>query len=192
MNVSAHDSTGLVSITEAATLLTADGDPIDRSTLSRYVSRWAVALGPAKLGRETVVDYEKLKLHRAENIRLDAKPLVKTVTKSDSQARKLDADARLRELDLAEREGKITLRSEVAEAAQVAVAELRAALDAAVNDAAEQIGHAVGSEPRLIRPALRKMVAKGFEAFCERMRSYSLGVTAGASDKASSEPAEHS
>ncbi|WP_375308394.1 hypothetical protein WI560_13500 [Bradyrhizobium sp. A11] len=192
MNVSAHDSTGLVSITEAATLLTADGDPIDRSTLSRYVSRWAVALSPAKLGRETVVDYEKLKLHRAENIRLDAKPLAKAVTKSDSQARKLDADARLRELDLAEREGKITLRSEVAEAAQVAIAELRAALDAAVNDAAEQIGHAVASEPRLIRPALRKMVAKGFEAFCERMRSYSLGVTAGASESASSKPAEHS
>lgn len=172
MNVPTHDSTGLVSITEAATRLTEGGDRVDRSTLSRYVARYASALNPSKLGRETVVDFDKLRTHRSENIRLDSKPLARTIAKADSQARKLDADAKMRELDLAEREGKITLRSEVAEAAREAVAALRSSLEASVNETAEQIAHATASEPRLIRPALRKMAAKGFEAFTERMMAY--------------------
>ncbi|MEZ5901658.1 MAG: hypothetical protein R3D51_19435 [Hyphomicrobiaceae bacterium] len=189
MNVQEHDNTGLVSITEAAARLTAAGDAIDRSTLSRYVSRYAAALNPSKLGRETVVEFEKLRQHRTQNIRLESKPLVRTIAKSDSQARKLDADARIRELDLAEREGKITLKSEVAEAARTAIAELRAALDAAVNDTAEQIAHALGGEPRLIRPALRKMAARAFEAFSERMRSctFDQAVPAPSDDKRSEE-----
>lgn len=172
MNASAHDSTGLVSVTEAARRLSELGDKIDRSTLSRYVARYAAALNPSKDGRETVVNFETLRGHRVQNIRLDAKPLAGTRARSDSQARKLDADARIRELDLAERECKITLRDEVAEAARVAVAAMRAAFDAAVNDTAEQLAHHLAGEPRLIRPALRSMAAKGFEAFADAMSVY--------------------
>ncbi|MBI5260879.1 MAG: hypothetical protein HY852_03555 [Bradyrhizobium sp.] len=172
MNTSPHDSTGLVSVTEAARRLTEAGDKVERSTLSRYVDRYAAALNPVKRGRETVLDFETLRKHRAENINLDAKPLAGARSKSDSQARKLDADARLRELDLAERESKLTLRDEVAEGAAVAIAAMRAAMDAAVNDTAEQLAHQFAGEARLIRPKLRAMTAKGFDAFADMMRAY--------------------
>ncbi|TBW33366.1 hypothetical protein EYW49_20620 [Siculibacillus lacustris] len=168
---------GTVSLTRAAELLTEAGDPVTRSTLSRYVKQHGDALAPSTVGRETVVDYEDLAAHRAENIRLAAKPAPTQKadsSRSEEAAGNLRAQRRLRELELGEREGHLTLRREVEEAAVVAVSSLRNAFSLAVADTSEAIAATVGVEARLIRPHLRAFERKGLEAFIRNLIDHGL------------------
>ncbi|EJW12620.1 hypothetical protein A33M_1903 [Rhodovulum sp. PH10] len=177
----------LVSLTEAAARLAAIGDRVDRSTLSRYVSSHAAALGPVRRGRETLVSFDVLREHRAKNIRLgDAKPFAPARSKSDSQARKVDAEARLRELELAREERHITSVAEVVDGAHAAVAAMRAAFDLAINDTAEQLGQRLGVEPRLVRPFLRQLGNKGQDAFARAMAELVAAIEAGTTSDANS------
>ncbi len=60
-----HGTIGPVSVARCAELLTANGDKIDRSALSRYCD--AHGLKGEKVGREVKVDYEAVAAHRAAN-----------------------------------------------------------------------------------------------------------------------------
>ncbi len=60
-----HAVSMVVSVARCAELLTAAGDKIDRSALSRYCDTHGLKLG--KNGREVQVDFQAVKLHRAEN-----------------------------------------------------------------------------------------------------------------------------
>ena len=60
-----HAASMVVSVARCAELLTAAGDKIDRSALSRYCDTHELKLG--KVGREVQVDFNAVKLHRAEN-----------------------------------------------------------------------------------------------------------------------------
>jgi hypothetical protein len=184
-----HDSTQeLVSLTEAAARLATMGDKVDRSTLSRYVANYADALNPTRRGRETVVDFARLREHRGQNVRLDAKPFVPARSRSDSQARKVDAEAQLRELEVARELAKVTPVGEVAEGAHTAIAAMRAAFDLAINDTAELIGQRLAVEPRLVRPHLRHLAAKALAAFAEDMEALVGGVAAASPTEVSPPP----
>jgi hypothetical protein len=166
-----NDAQDLVNISDAAERLAALGDKVERSTLSRYVANHAAALAPVRRGRETLVDFARLREHRGQNIRLLEVPVVTPAarTKSDSQARKVDAEARLRELELARETDKVLLADEVTDGAHGAVAAMRAAFDLAINDTAELIGQRLAVEPRLVRPYLRQLAIKAQTAFAEAM-----------------------
>ncbi|PHY12713.1 hypothetical protein CSW58_10790 [Caulobacter sp. B11] len=62
-----HGKIGPVSVARCAELLTAGGDKIDRSALSRYCDSHQLKLG--KVGREMMVDFETVSDHRAPTIR---------------------------------------------------------------------------------------------------------------------------
>jgi hypothetical protein len=74
---------GLVSITEAAEILSAEGDKIDRSALSRYCDAWSLKRG--KRGRAVVVDLDEVRRHRADNYQrevMSGRPLEPVAPKS--------------------------------------------------------------------------------------------------------------
>jgi len=60
-----HATAMVVSVARCAELLTAAGDKIDRSALSRYCDTHGLKLG--KVGREVQVDFNVVKAHRASN-----------------------------------------------------------------------------------------------------------------------------
>lgn len=169
---------GSVSVTQAATLLADAGDPVDRSTLSRYVTKHADALLPEKRGRETVLDFERLLQHRRENIRLGPQaprdPLTKARARSDEAAENIRAQRQLRELDIAERVGDLTPKIEVDEAARFAISALRTSFSLALNDTAETIASISGVEARHIRPHLRTFEKKGLDAFIRVLADYNI------------------
>ncbi len=55
----------LIGISACAERLAAHGDPVERSTLSRYCAKHDLKRG--KSGRETLVDFAEVRAHRAEN-----------------------------------------------------------------------------------------------------------------------------
>lgn len=169
---------GLVSLTAAADLLAEAGDQVERSSLSRYVTKHADALNPQKQGRETVVEFELLAAHRRENIRLAStlspKPFAPTQTRADEAAANLRAQRRLRELDLGQREGDLTLRAEVEDAAHSSIIAMKGAFSLALNDTADSLAALTGTEARLIRPHLRTFVKAGFEQFTKALAAYGL------------------
>jgi len=165
-----HDSTGLVSVTEAAARLTREGDRVERSTLSRYITKHADALQPQTRGRDTLIDFAKLKEHRGQNIRLaDAKPHETQRSRSDEGAANLRAQRQLRELDIAERLKTLAPRADVENAAYSAVAALKTAFAGAVSDTAEAIAAACSTEARLVRPHLRTLERLALEAFVKEL-----------------------
>ncbi|RVU13152.1 hypothetical protein [Methylobacterium oryzihabitans] len=165
------DCTDLVSISELHRRLTADGVAINRSTLSRYITRYADALNPVIHGRDTLVSYAAVVRHRAENINLPAaaptgRPSYEEPRRNGAaKARKEEADAGLRELELAKARGQLTATTEVVEAAREAVSALTQAFDLALADTAERLAAATGHDARAIRPHLRKLKEAGLEAF---------------------------
>ncbi len=161
----------MVSLSKAAELLTAAGDAVDRTSLSRYVSRHADALAPVQQGRSTLVDLALLKRHRKENIRLtsDAKPFDGVRSKVDESKAKIRVDRQIRELELGQRQKALTLVSEVQAAGTAAVAAMRSAYALAINDTSEALALALGSEARLVRPHLRKMETAALDAFVQSM-----------------------
>ncbi len=169
-------STDVVSLTEAARRLTELGDAVERSTLSRYVQKHADALFPQRQGKQTVIDFGRLRLHRQQNIRLDqsapeprAPPGYGQPSRNDAQARNQIAQAQMRELDLAERKKELVPVNEVQEAAREAITRMRTSFDLAVNEAAEQIAANFGGEARIARPHLKAMIRSGLDRFARDM-----------------------
>lgn len=171
-----------VTLRDAVGLLAQRGDHVSKSALSRYLKQHAEALPVEREGRDLFLDFEQLARHRAENIRLvDAAPRPtprisepQRSTQAEGAARKVAAEAEIKELQLAKEKGLLTPTAEVQEAARDAVTQLRAALDLAVNQAAEQIAARLGGEARLVRPLLKNMVRAGFEEFSRAMSELAL------------------
>lgn len=174
-----------ISITEAAARLSDAGDPVDRSTLSRYVSQYAEALPTRREGKSNLVDYEALVAHRAENIRLRkpvqvtrqaSRPQARqlpgrfTGTQSDGLARKVNAEAEIKEMDLAERRGALTPTAEVDQAGRDAIALMQAAFDRAVETEAANLSVRYGWDERVTRIALKTFARRGLEVFNREIR----------------------
>lgn len=165
-----------VSITEAARRLTAEGDTVSQSTLSRYLVQHAEALVVKEDGgRAKQVDLVALRQHRAENIRLlrsrpavsdDRPALARFVgTQTDGAARKVLAEAEMRELDLAVRRGDLTPTAEVARAGHEAVAAMTAEFERALDVEASRFATRHGVDEKLVRAAFRQFSRRGLEYF---------------------------
>lgn len=167
-----------VSITEAAARLTAAGDQIDRSTLSRYLKQHAEALPLQQSGKSNLVDLIALAAHRGENIRI--RPAVAPVrpspqrgatpsrfsgTQSDGAARKAQADAELREMDLAERRKELTPAHEVDQGGRDAIALMLSAFERAIDADAATFSLRYGWDERTVRLALKQFSKSGLEVF---------------------------
>ena len=163
-----------VTITEAATRLTAAGEKIDRSSLSRYLKQH----GEAGLTTDdNLVDFERLVAHRQENIRLRARTSVSTParsstasqtfprTQSDGAARKAQADAELREMDLAERRKELTPVAEVDQGGRDAVALMSSAFERAIETEAATLSLKYGWDERTVRVALKEFSRLGLSVF---------------------------
>jgi hypothetical protein len=175
-------STNRISIAEAARRLTEAGDRISRPGLSIYLSQHAEAgLFVEEAGRR-VVDFERLVAHRAENIRIRAKPSPSPAaddprpaakapsvrfsgTQADGAARKAMADAELRELDLAERRGELVAASEVDRAGREAIALMQAAFEHAIESDAASLSVKYGLDERIARIALKSFMRRGLDEF---------------------------
>ncbi|ACL55636.1 hypothetical protein [Methylobacterium nodulans] len=185
------DCTDLVSISELHRRLTADGVTINRSTLSRYVTRYADALNPVSQGRDTLVSYSAFVRHRAENINLPAgatpaRSYEEPRRNAAAKARKEEADAALREIELAKARNQLTSTAQVAEAAREAMTALSAAFDLAVADCAERLAAQPSHDPRTIRPHLRKLKEAALDAF---RRTLTTALEAGESEAARADAA---
>lgn len=171
-----------ISITDAAARLTEAGDRIDRSSLSRYLKQHSEALPLKPDGRSSLVEYGALIAHRGENIRIRPLPLpvapataarpsgatggtLPTRTQSDGAARKAQADAELREMDLAERRKELTPYSEVDQAGRDAVAMMQSAFERAIETEASTLSLKYGWEERVVRLALKNFSKAGLSVF---------------------------
>lgn len=175
-----------ISITDAAARLTEAGDPVDRSTLSRYLTQYSEALPTRREGRSNLVEFGALEAHRSDNIRLKRpvppanrppsprghirQPGRFAGTQSDGLARKVQADAEMREMDLAERRGELTPTAEVDQAGRDAVALMQAAFDRAVETEAATLSVRYGWEERVTRIALKGFAKRGLEIFNREIR----------------------
>ncbi|MGM4992256.1 hypothetical protein [Tardiphaga sp. 841_E9_N1_2] len=174
-----------ISITVAAEKLTAAGDVVDRSTLSRYLSQHSEAIATKPDGKSKLVEYNALAAHRAENVRLrkavPASPGLPLAAKpqrsfpgsqSDGVARKANADAAMREMDLAQRRRELTLVSEVDKAGREAVALMKSAFDRAVDGEAASASLKYGWDERIVRIVLKEFVRKGTSEFHDDVLKY--------------------
>lgn len=172
-----------VSITDAAARLSAAGDSIDRSTLSRYLKQHGEALPLRRDGKSNLVEFGALAAHRAENVRLrKPAPLLASPTpsatgqirhfagtQSEGAARKMQAEAEMREMDLAERRGELTLVAEVDKSARDAVALMQSAFDRAIDSEAAAASVKYGWDERIARLVLKGFARKGTEVFHREM-----------------------
>ena len=168
-----------ISITDAAARLTASGDPVDRSTLSRYLKQHAEALPVERQGKSNLVEFGALQAHRGENVRIRGAvgPIASTPTassgsasrfkgsQSDGAARKAQADAEMREMDLAERRGELTPVAEIDKSARDAVALMHSAFDRAVDTEAAMASVKYGWDERVARLVLKSFSRKGTDIF---------------------------
>lgn len=169
-----------LSITEAAARLTASGDRIERSALSRYLKQHAEALPKRPDGKANLVEFNALAAHRSENVRIRAMPaevrpnsVVRGTSQpnrfagsqSDGAARKAQADAAIRELDLARRLAQTTIVAEVDKAGRDAIALMQSAFERAFEAEAATLSLRYGWEERVVRVALKAFARKGLEVF---------------------------
>lgn len=167
----------LVSITDAAKRLNALGDPVERSTLSRYVAQHAEALAPERIGKSTMVDLDALVAHRRENVRLvatalphagadrPALPRTQSATQAEAAARKVTAEAGLREIDFAKARGEIVLVREVDRAVRDAVALMRSAFEREIEGHAATAALKYGWDERTVRVVLKQFARAGLDVF---------------------------
>lgn len=172
-----------ISITDAAELLSRAGDAVDRSTLSRYLKQHSEALPLRREGKSNLVEIGALAAHRAENVRLrkPATPLAAPPTgastgdsrfkgsQSDGAARKAQADAEMREMDLAERRGELTLVAEVDKGARDAIALMLSAFDRAIDTEAASVSVKYGWDERIARLVLKGFARRGTDVFHQEM-----------------------
>ena len=168
-----------ISITDAAARLSAAGDSVDRSTLSRYLKQHSEALPLRRDGKSNLVEIGALAAHRAENVRLRKPSLLLTAspatmpgqprrfagTQSDGAARKAQADAEMREMDLAERRGELTLVTEVDKSARDAIALMQSSFDRAIDTEAASASVKYGWDERIARLVLKAFARKGTDVF---------------------------
>jgi len=165
-----------LSITDAAEKLTAAGDAVDRSTLSRYLKQHSEALPVRRDGKANLIEFNALAQHRIENVRLrkpagqpaasaGSRPGRFSGSQSDGAARKAQADAEMREMDLAERRRELTLVSEVDKGARDAIALMQSAFDRAVDTEAASASVKYGWDERITRLVLKGFARKGTDIF---------------------------
>lgn len=196
-----------ISITEAAARLSAAGDRIDRSTLSRYLKQHAEALPLKRDGKSNLVDYVALTAHRGENIRIRspvallAQPKTATPTggqirsgfagsQADGAARKVQAEAEIKEIKLAELRSELTPVAEVDRAGRDAVAMMQSAFERAIETEAPKLSLKYGWDERMVRLALKNFARAGVAVFnqevleaLDAMRRRDEAAGAGFSDK---------
>lgn len=153
----------------------AEGQPVERSTLSRYIKRYASAIEQRREGRETLIDVDALLEHRKINIRVErgsVEPYKADRRIASSKERKGEIEVRRAEIELedaeeerARKRGEIVSVSDVVRAAEAAVRAFSSALDAAESDAADEIAKRTRSEARHVRPGLRVLKRAALEAF---------------------------
>lgn len=164
-----------ISITEAARRLCALGDQVERSTLSRYLDQHAEALPKRIEGKSSLVNILALQAHRQENIRIAPMPSESRSppsggsrfpnSRADGAARKVNADAEIRELDLEERRKNLTPTAEVDQAGRDAVALMLGAYERAVESTAATASIKYGWEERTTRIVLKDFMRTGLEVF---------------------------
>lgn len=194
-----HGKIGPVSVARCAELLTAAGDKIDRSALSRYCDTHA--LKGAKVGREVQVDFEAVRDHRANNYTrsvmsgealtaepvAEAAPLPVTPLTVAAQAEassgappvRLDEHRQLKAIQVrrelreeAAEEGRLADVSEIDAGAAEAIVEMRAAFAEVRANAAEALAAELGIPPekvRNIRAALKRYDRVGQDRFATRV-----------------------
>jgi hypothetical protein len=184
----------LVTIAEASRLLTAVGDVVERSTLSRYVDEYAAALPKQKLAgqRGTFVDVHALATHRSDNVRLSISDAVRSALRSAlpevggdlppppavpvsasaflrepslpgqsaAQARKLNAEAEKREIELAVMKRALVPVSDIARAADTAVGDMSAAFESTLSHQSDVLASRLGCTKAEARAALRESLAE--------------------------------
>ncbi len=172
-----------VSITEAAARLTQAGDKIDRSSLSRYLKQHSEALPLKADGKSNLVDFVALIAHRSENVRLKTPAASLPVmgaaqasvphmmasrfkgTQSDGAARKSQAEAELKEMDLAERRSELTIVAEVDQGGRDAIALMQSAFERAIETEAAALSLKYGWDERMARLALKGFAREGLSVF---------------------------
>lgn len=187
-----EDAGGLVTIAEAARLLTAAGDVVERSTLSRYLDEYAEALPKQRIPgqRGTFVDLAALGRHRADNIRLALTDDVRSVLaaglsaasgapaplprpsrpapvrdtlapgQSAAQARKLNAEAEKREIELAVLKRELVPVTAIARAAEAAVGDMTSAFEASLSHQSDVVASRLGCTKAEARSVLRDSLAE--------------------------------
>lgn len=176
---------GWVTLTEAWSRLNKCGDVISLSALSRYVQQHAEAIPSRRNAYERsaplMVMWDDLRIHRQENIRVLApqgqdtahtppeSPATKgrrfVGTQADAAARKVNAEAEIKELDLALRRGELVPRAEVDRAARDAVALMLSAFERAIDTAAASAALKYGWDERQVRLVLKSHVKEGQGVF---------------------------
>lgn len=169
-----------ISISDAAQRLTAMGDLVERSTLSRYIKQHSEAIEVREEGKARLVEFETLVTHRSENIRIRvAPPIARTAavrgnanpaprfsgSQSDGAARKAQADAELREMDLAERRKILTKTAEVDQAGRDAIALMQSAFERAIETEAASASVKFGFDERTMRIVFKTFMRRGLEVF---------------------------
>ena len=172
-----------ISITEAAARLTQAGDKIDRSSLSRYLKQHSEALPLKADGKSNLVDFVALIAHRGENVRLKTPAASLPVrgtgqasaphmmvsrfkgTQSDGAARKSQAEAELKEMDLAERRSELTIVAEVDQGGRDAIALMQSAFERAIETEAAALSLKYGWDERMARLALKGFAREGLSVF---------------------------
>ena len=96
------------SISKAAELVSkAEGQPVERSTLSRYIKRYAADIEQRREGRETLINVDALIQHRTINIRVErgsAAPYREDRRIASSKERKGEIEVRRAEIELEDAE----------------------------------------------------------------------------------------
>lgn len=169
-----------VSIAECARLLTAAGDKIDRSALSRYCDTHGLKTAQG-------VEFAAVQAHRAGNYQREVMaggqqlplapvapaPSTSAVIQSMPEHRQLKAVALRQALrEEAEEEGRLTPTDQVDAGAAEAIVEMRAAFAAVRADFAERVAAELQLPPdkvRALRAALKRFERVGQERFAKRI-----------------------
>lgn len=159
-----------ISITEASHRLSQSGDIVERSSLSRYIQQHAEALPIKKDGNARLVDYNILVEHRQKNIRVISPENFEIKNKfkgsqADGMARKVLADAEIREMELAERRKILTRTVEVDRAGRDAISLMQSSFDRAVETVAAEASLKYEWDERTARIVLKTFAKVGLENF---------------------------
>lgn len=180
---------GWVSVAAAAAALTAAGDPIDASNVSRYLQRFP-EIPQEKPGKFRFVELEALKRHRATNVRVDEKrgaredahavrepdPEPSAISSANLRLKELQIEER--ELDLAERAGKLVPHDQVLMVVNGVTATLIAELERQETLIASMFGREVAAE---VRKARKLAQSKASVTLVELARKHLPGQLAEAS-----------
>ncbi|MGM4919522.1 hypothetical protein [Tardiphaga sp. 813_E8_N1_3] len=168
-----------ISITDAAARLSKAGDAIDRSSLSRYLKQHSEALPVQRQGKSNLVEFGALQMHRSENVRIRSSAVAEDAapggtreqgtrfrgSQSEGTARKAQADALWREMDVAERIGTLTPVAEIDKGARDAFALMLSAFDRAIDTEAASASVKYGWDERIARLVLKNFIRKGTDVF---------------------------